>query len=822
MPRRKSQDVVPISDYEHAEAKRVNNPPVGLAHLDREETPVHTLAYDPHLDPQLVWAGKAEHAEVEVPAPSIHVHEELSAEKIVAAVRRTRPQQALFDIDHLDPDKAIEFYRHDLEWSNRMILGDSLLVMSSLLVRERLAGQVQTIYIDPPYGVNYNSNFQNSLRTRGGKEGSDDALTREPEMIQAYRDTWELGVHSYLTYLRDRLVVARELLADSGSVFVQISVDRMHLVRTVLDEVFGADQHMATITFVKTSSAGSPGELKSLPATADFIIWYAKDRELAKFRALYRLKTDNAQRDEAYSWVELGDGSRRRMTAAERSDPTVVPDGARIFRIDNLTSQSGVEKTRYPVVLDGREFRPAKGVWKTSQEGMERLIEHRRVIAAGNTLGYVRYLDDFGGQRLGDVWTDTITSGFAADKRYVVQTNARVIARCVLMSSDPGDLVLDPTCGSGTTAYVAEQYGRRWITIDTSRVALAIARERLLTARFEHYEVADPKRGVDSGLLYERLRRVTLRSIARGEDPETVVLYDRPMVDADRVRVSGPFTVEALSRYAENPLLPSERKSRGDASAHVGVLLDALEKLGIPRPGQKPLPVGDLTRLNTIGSFQAEGVLDTASGLKRVGVSLGPRFGALTMAMVSQAVREAVAYDLVVFAGFAADAEAQAKLSTGRFGGVEVALLLANPDLLLGDLLKNTTASQTFRLYASPDVLLYRESDGHRVEVKGVDSFDAATGGVRSYGRANVQAWFLDSDYDGQVFRVSQAFFPVTNAWERLARALRGTVDAELVESLHGWTSLPFSPGSHDAVAVRVITDDGNASETVLQLNPAS
>ena len=577
---------------------------------------------------------------------------------------------------------------------------------------------------------------------------------------------------------------------------------------------------MSQISFVTTSGAGSPGELRNLPAIANYLVWYAKDRDQLKYRQSTSLSVVLATTS-SYAWLELADGSRRHMTPDELNGKASLPEDSRPYRIGDLTSQSGVDKTRFPVVVDGVEYRPRKGVWKTSQEGMARLQAARRVQGSGDTLSYVRFLDDFDGRPLTNVWNDTVQSGFGAEKQYVVQTNPRVVARCILMTTDAGDLVLDPTCGAGTTAYVAEQYGRRWVTVDTSRVALAIARERVLTARYDCYELVDANRGVDGGLKYKTLQRVTLRSIARAEEPEQVTLYDDPLIVKGRVRVTGPFTVEALSRYAVNPTDKdtSEPDPTGaEASDHVDVLLAALKTQGIPRPGDQPAVIESLTPLSAVGALQAEGVAELGGKRRRFAVALGPKFGAITMAQVSDALREAIGFDLVVFAGFAVSADAQDKLATGKIGGTQVSLLLANPDLLVGDLLKNTRTSQTFRLYSAPDVKLEPDGGGYRVSVVGVDSFDAATGEVVSFGKAGIQAWFLDDDYDGTVFRVSQAFFPVTDAWEKLQAALRGTVDAALLEEFHGWTSLPFEQGEHPQVAVRVVAKDGNAAEVMLPL----
>jgi adenine-specific DNA-methyltransferase len=814
--------VIPVADYEHPLARRTNNPPAGLAHLDRDETPVRTYSYDAHLDPQLVWSGKRERAEVTIPAPSVHVHEELSAEKIIGVVRRQRTQQPLFDIDQLDPAKAVEFYRHELGWSNRIILGDSLTVMTSLLERERLGGNVQCIYIDPPYGVNYKSNFQPSLSTTDVSE-DDSGLSREPEMIQAYRDTWELGVHSYLSYLRDRLVAARELLTDSGSVFVQISDDHAHLVRALMDEVFGSQNYVAQITFQKT--ANSTG--RNLGIISDFLLWYGRDVAQLKYHQLYTLRELGQDGSKAYTKVRLSDGKVRDLTAEERFGLKELPPNAQVFRLAPLTSQSiGRKKgpgaaSWFEVEIDGQPYTPGMSSrWKTNEGGMERLKAADRLMPSDKTLNYVRYLDDFEGVALTNIWTDTAMSGSADRKRYVVQTNPKVIARCVMMTTDPGDLVLDPTCGGGTTAFVCEQYGRRWITIDTSRVALAVARERLLTARYDYYQLANPSRDVDGGLKYEERTRITLGQIAKGQPVETVVLYDRPLIERGKIRVSGPFTVEALSRYAVNPLDEPQSANTGvsPSPGHIPLLLSALRTQGLPRPGSAPLPIENLTEIAAAGPLQAEGITAISSRKVRFAVSLGPQFGAITMAQVSDALRSSIGFDLVVFAGFAVDAEAQERLATGKVGGADVALLIANPDLLIGDLLRNTSASQTFRLYASPDIRVESTTEGIRVHVEGLDSFDAATGEITSYGRTGVQAWFLDDDYDGTVFQVSQAFFPVTDGWEKLRQALRGTVDADLVAELHGWTSLPFQPGKHERVAVRVIANDGNAAEVIRDL----
>lgn len=805
---------IPVEGYNHKSSKRTNNPPVGLAHLDRDETPVVTYQFDPNLDPQMVWTGKAERESFQIPAPSIHVHEYLSAQGIFSSLRRNRYVDLLFDFDELEDGKSIEFYQHELNWSNRLILGDSSIVMNSLLQRERMAGKVQAIYMDPPYGIKYNSNFQAKIGDTDVKDKNDEDLTREPEMIQAYRDTWELGVHSYLTHLRDRLTISRELLSDSGSIFIQISDENVHRVRVLLDEIFGADNFVSMISYVTTSGFA---QASGLGRNGDYILWYAKEQKKMKVNSLWVKNPDRA----AYTQVELADGTRRPMSSEEKSGQVALPEGARIFRLDNATSQGSASKPQ-PFELEGRVFNPkSNSHWKASYPaGMKKLAEERRLSASTNSLAYVRYADDFGYQSLTNLWSDTGISGAAMDKRYVVQTSTKVVERCLQLVTDPGDLVLDPTCGSGTTAFVAEKLGRRWITIDTSRVAASIARERLLTAVYQSFELLDESRGIDGGLKYETVQRVTLGSIANSQEPEQVALVDRPIVNKSKVRVSGQFTFEALSRYSLNPLEDSNdhRASVQDHSDHVDQLIEALKTMGIPSVGAKPSLISEITKTEAISSLQAEGVASLGGKNTKFAVSVGPKFGPITMSQVQEALTDAIGYGLVVFAGFAFSPDAAEKLSTGKIGNVPVSLLLANPDLLIGDLLKNTKSSQTFKLYSSPDISLDSVESKYVVTINGVDTYDAASGEQVSLGKAGIKAWMVDSNYDSQIFNAKQVFFPDSDGWKNLRKALRSSIDDEVLEQLSGWTSAGFDKPETGKIAIRVITQDGNSSETIMSV----
>ncbi len=821
----KSDKEIPVEDYEHADAKRVNNPPVGLAHLDREETPTVRYSFDPNLDPQLIWTGKSERELFEIPAPSIHVHEELSAQNILASARKQRLDNFLFNFDEIDSSKSIEFYEHELSWSNRLILGDSLIVMNSLLNRERMAGQVQMVYMDPPYGIKYNSNFQPRIGDTEVKDKSDEDLTREPEMIQAYRDTWELGIHSYLTHMRDRLTVSRELLAETGSVFVQISDENLHRLRILLDEIFGSENFVSMISYATTSGFAQSSELGR---AGDYVIWYAKDKSKMKFRNLYTKKDFGGAGSSLYTKIEMPDGQRMTISEYEKSvgkefSYSELPKGARVYGLDNITSQGSAREPQ-PFDFQGKTFFPKHGNhWKASYpKGMQALADAKRLDATENSLGYVRYFEDFPYVQINNLWNDTLGQNQfgPGGKRYVVQTGLTVVQRCLLMTTDPGDLVLDPTCGSGTTAYVAEQWGRRWITIDTSRVSTSIARERLLTAVYPSYELIDEERGIDSGLKYKTVQRVTLGSIANGEPSEEIVLVDQPKINSKKTRVSGPFTFEALSRYSVNPFDETTSQPALDNSStdHIEQLLDALKTMGIPRAGSGPYPILELEPIEGIGSLQAQGIADLDGNKTRFAVSVGPKFGPITMAQVQEALTSSIGYGLVVFAGFAVSPDAAEKLTIGKIGASPVSLLLANPDLLLGDLLKNTKSSQTFKLYAAPDVRLAREGEKFTATINGVDTFDAASGEQISLGKSGVKAWLIDTDYDSQVFRATQAFFPDSDGWANLRKALRNSIDSEVLEQLNGWTSMAFERGDSGKIAVRVITQDGNSSEVILDL----
>ena len=516
----------PIEHYEHPDTLP-NNPTQELSGFAEDEEYAPTrYPRDTALDPQLVWKGKDHQndSDLEVQTVPIYTQEHIQPQAIIENLRTQQQRESdqtemLFEgFNDLDFSQKIEFYQHEQNWHNRFVLGDSLAVMNSLAEKEHLKGQVQMIYLDPPYGIKFSSNWQVSTRKREVSDTKAEDVTPQPEQVKAFRDTWELGIHSYLTYLRDRLTVARELLSDSGSIFVQISDENVHRVRCVLDEVFGDTNFVSTITWTRGGMTSATG----LAAISDYLLWYAKDTKKMKYRQLH-MQWDERTPDpllKSYTQVELNDGTRRRMKREERENPALLPLDSRRFREVLASSQTaGGANDKYE--FEGKTYTPAQSRgWKASMNGLERLAKQERLIGIGTTLNYIRYATDFPGRGMTNLWGDTTASG-SAGRRYVVETNPKVIQRCVLMTTDPGDLVLDPTCGSGTTAYVAEEWGRRWITVDTSRVALALARTRLMSAKYPYYRLEDAN-DIKQGFAYRTAPHVSLSDMANNTDIDDI------------------------------------------------------------------------------------------------------------------------------------------------------------------------------------------------------------------------------------------------------------------------------------------------------------
>lgn len=967
---RKLDGPVQVLSYRHAET-RVNNPEVGMVHPDNDpDQPKTVWKYDPHLDPELMfdsqrgavekliddalasedadamrdalvelkrlqepylnWAGKAEGTTFAVDTVSLHVHERVDPATILANARKRLKGEKAGEVwrqadlfaaafENLPLRQALDFYHHEKGWSNRLIAGDSLLVMNSLLHKESMAGKVQMIYIDPPYGIKYGSNFQPFTNKRDVKDGADADLTQEPEMIKAFRDTWELGIHSYLTYLRDRLLLAKELLHESGSVFVQISDENLHHVRELMDEVFSKECFVGMITVAKTTSATSEG----LASVADIVVWYGVRAGCTKYNQLYLGKIAGETGATGYTKVLLKSGEIKPLSKDQKLGKAPLPDGAKIVATGDMTSQK--PPGDFPVHFRGGEFRPVKGYWKTGEIGLPRLIKSGRISATdGGRLSYIRHLTDFMAYPLNNLWTDTVGQNqFGGEKSYVVQTANKVIERCVLMTTDVGDLILDPTCGSGTTAVVGEKWGRRWITCDTSRVAITLTKQRLMTAGYEYYLLRYPHEGLRGGFSYETLERVTLKSIANNPDIDTIfdakhpaiaaalaalndvlradppasfkpiqgnrkgkvvhfgkgdgleewevpfifpddwppvakkafadfhlakqamqaemdrsiasnaepeTLFDRPEVDKSRLRITGPFSVEAVPAPTVLSLDESAPPEEADATvARSGETSrqtqwrDELIRTGIRAKGGAMLKFADLETIPGVRHLHASGTL--AETGERVIVSFGPEHAALEQRQVEMALSDAEklrpAPKFIVFCAFTFDPEAAKDIDELNWPGVTLLKAQMNTDLLTEDLKKARSSNQSFWLMGQPEVELKQVGDNWQVEVHGFDYFDPREGTLVSGGKSKIAMWSLDTDYDGRSLMPHQVFFPMAGAkdgWNRLKKTIRAELDEDLLEQFHGTVSLPFEAGDHRRVAIKIVDDRGIESLKIMNL----
>ncbi len=880
MARKKPEASAKIESVKHKD-KRKNIPTEELRDFVKEDekAPKKVLyPRDPSLDPQLVWKGKDEQDSrpLEVTAVPVYIQEKIHPQAIIEDVKayavKEKPEESLelfADFNGIKFEDLIEFYQHEQNWSNRMILGDSLQVMTSLAEKEGLKGKVQMIFLDPPYGIKFKSNWQVSTKKPEVGDSKSEDITRQPEQIRAFRDTWELGVHSYLSYLRDRLMTSHELLTETGSMFVQISDENVHLVRCLLDEVFGSNNFVSLITFRKKLM---PLGAKTLENMCDYLIWYAKDKELVKYRQLF---TETVP-DPSARWtgLELSDGTRRMLTADERHDLSAIPKGARVFATVPQIAPSFSEKSVYPFEFEGTTYLPPKGsCWVTNKEKMSILARLNRLIVEAGSPRYIMYHDDFPYTKITNPWHDTPP---AQGKVYVVQTNEKVITRCLLMSTDPGDIVLDPTCGSGTTAYVAEQRGRRWITIDTSRVALALARTRLMSARYPYYFLADTKEGIEKeaeisgqvpsmtfpktegdikkGFVYKRVSHITLKSIANNPDikegmsreeidatiarhAETEILYTQPYEDKKRIRVTGPFTVESLSPHRmlnadeETPVSETEGRRADTNGQFANLIIENLKKAGVQNTKLKERLKFDRLEPYAGVWIQAAGEYTEKDKIRRVAVAIGPEHGTVGAELVKEAAKEAVqgvGFDLLIVCGFAFDPHVSEKKNEleddfrkgnmlvseeqKEYGRLTILLARMNPDLAMGDeLLKKTGSGNLFMVFGEPDIDIKKKNGKVTVKIKGLDIYDPTTGEIRSNSTDDIACWFIDTNYNGESFFVRHAYFTgADKPYEKLKNALRAEIDEAAWSSLYLTESRPFDKPETGKIAVKVINHYGD------------
>ena len=849
--------------YRHDTADRLN--------LPTEETPadptlVEPVRYHtprrPGTDPVLSWDREARNGHE---APVLSVREKVHPQAFLEQMQEADQGRALNlfeDYNGLPPDRDIfEHYRHRHNWQNRLISGESARVMSSLITREDLAGKVQVAYFDPPYGIGFRSNFQTATNNLNTGDRKVDVPVGNPATISAFRDTYRNGIHSYLDAMLERLLLIRELLADTGSVFVQIGDDNVHRMALVCDEVFGQENKMATITWRPTLGKSS----KRLPITATYLLWYAKDKDNAKYHQLYEpldRKALIAKWEQFFgARVEFPNGTTRRLNTEEKNNPALLPANARIFRYVDLTSQnpSNTGRTSW-YEYDGVKYHSGyTRQWRVSTPeertlpngpggrtsangesstegrsrlcGLDRLAELGRLegTGPGGVLYWKWFENEVPGARIDNVWHRRMSPG---KKTYVVETAASVIERCILMASDPGDLILDPTCGSGVTADTAERWGRRWITIDTSPVAVAVARQRLLTGAYPWWNLArddsvDPAVGFD----YQTIQRVSAATLAYDtvNDPEnTIVLVDRPREDRKKLRVAGPFTVETESPYSHAPFA-DPTNGEDDlilaTTADRAAVLDSLVGATVrDADGQEALTVTEL-ELWPDGKLTTHGARCQSPGRDTefmAALHMANPDATVSRLQVSRAVSEARQqlpdeknlHLVVVGWAFAPDIAA-------GYRNVPVLRIQANRDLLIGQL-KPEDAGSSYTLLGEPDLALHREDNGQvSVEVLGYDTYDPATGGIASGGPGQIAAWMIDTHHNGESFYSTLIYLPSAHDDRRLKKlhkALKRSAAPDALDQIISIRSQPFDAADRE-VAVKIITTTGAEMTKVL---PAS
>ena len=813
-----------IKNYKQT-GKRKNIPEVGLVSSATDKVgEKKKYAFDPYLDPQLQWSGKVEKNELEIDTVSLHVHERIDPKTLIEKLKSKSeskvPQGSgqlelnFFDNPGFEKplNKALQFYEHEQDWSNRLIAGDSLLVMNSLLEKEGMAGKIQTIFMDPPYGVNYRSNFQPFTNKKDHKDGSDDSIPHEPEMIRAFRDTWELGTHSYLSHIRERVLLCRELLNERGSFFFQISDDNLHHCREIIDEIFGPENYFGTICFQKTASPLSAEHL--LPSKMDFIIWYAKDKSKIKYHKLFFKRANDIQA--GYSKIQLPDGEIRNLTKEEKSGEKSIPPKSRLLKYENLFKSGPGSK--YDIEIDGKTYNSGNRWWGQKKEDILKLYNMGRIAVSGNSLSFVKYLDDFPYKPIDNLWDGL---GGAQNKVYVVQTNEEVIKRCVLMTSNAGEIIFDPTCGGGTTAVAAERLGRKWITCDTSRVALNLARKRIMTEVYDYYKLQNPDEGLSGGLKYKEVDRLTPSLIAKGHSGKKETIYLEPQNDSTIKRVTGPFTVEAV---------PSVRvKNISDTSSDnfeqdIENYINEISSTGIQTLQGKKINFINIEKTKGFQHIHAVGQIEEENAHKTAYVCFGPDYAPMEQTQIEHAVfelREILDEDCVlIFCAFHFDPEASKDIDHLNHEKITFLKSQMSVDLLTEDLRKKRSSNQSFWLIGQPDIEIKQEGKQYKVEIRGFDYYNPSKGQIESKGIDGIALWMIDTNYDERSVCPDQFFFPIedNNDWTKLKRSLKEEIDFEKIDFYQGSVSELFDSGDHKKIAVKIVDNRGIESLIVREL----
>ena len=820
MPKQKEK-TKPIKNYKH-KGKRKNIPEVGLVTSSTDKVTGKKLyKFDPFLDPNLEWTGKLEKNQLEVDNVSLHVHEKIDPKLLIDKIKSNAEKSIKEDkqLNFFDnPDfekplnKALQFYQHESSWSNRLIAGDSLLVMNSLLEKEGMGGKIQTIFMDPPYGINYRSNFQPFTNRRDVKE-NDDAIPHEPEMIKAFRDTWELGIHSYLSHLRDRVLLCRELLNESGSFFLQISDKNLNYCIQIIEEIFGKDNFFGLIAFTK--APGSYPSIKEIPSRLDYLIWFAKDKSKVKYHPLYEKRVSDI--DAGFNQIELEDGTFRRLTLEERKGIAPIPKG-KLFRDQSLVKPGPGSK--YEVKFEGETYDSRGGWWGMPKEKIENLIKMKRIKKIGNSLRYIKYLDDFPYKPLDSLWDHLHGAG---NQVYVVQTNEEVIRRCILMTSDASEIVLDPTCGGGTTAVASERLGRKWITCDSSRVALNLARKRIMTEVYDFYKFKNPAEGLSGGILYNEVKKIEPALLAEGHTGKTETIYLEPQIDKSLKRVTGPFTVEAVPSIRVKS--PDSKVNENENEQEIENYINEIYSTGIQTIKGKKIKFLNLEKTKGFQYIHAIGQIEYENSHKTTYVSFGPNYGPLEQTQVENAVyelRENTNDDcLLIFCSFHFDPEASKDIDHLDHPNIKFLKSQMSVDLLTDDLRKKKSSNQSFWLIGQPDIEIIQKKENFTVKVNGFDYYNPLSKGeIISRGSNNIALWMLDTNYDERSICPDQFFFPIqdNNDWTKLIKTLKNEIDLDKIKFFQGTISQEFKRGTNNKIAVKIVDNRGIESLIVREL----
>ena len=855
MQKKKKTDPKPVESYSHSSNKRVNLPTEQTEEFmpdsDRASVRYTPPVRQERSAPRLSWHRGEALDNLQLEAHPLYIHEKIHPANFIETLRESGKPTLWEEFNSLPENSTYEWYQHKGNWQNRIIRGDSSRIMASLLAKEGMGGKVQMVYFDPPYGISFKSNFQASTRSRDVGSGSKD-IPNDLPTITAFRDTYENGIHSYLDNIYKNSVLARDLLSEQGNFFLQIGAANVHRLAVMLDEIFGSENRIATIPFAKTGVSSS----SKLPSVADYLLWYAKDKEQSKYHQFYELlsREEKLKYLSSYSSVEESDGTCRPLTSEEEKDLSKLPNGARLYGRSQLTSTGKSTTGRSDdYTWNGKRYRCySDRQWSVSREGLDNLARLGRLDAAGKSdvLCWKRYEQEIPGRRINNLWSQQMS---ATDMHYVVETAESTIKRCILMSTDPGDLVLDITCGSGTTAYVAEKWGRRWITTDTSGTAVSLARQRITTGLFDFYLLSDSKEGaakeanlpgvsseknagnanyrqdISKGFVYERVPTVSAGILAYDKQAEPTYLVNSPCKKPGTIRVASPFTVESESPYRY--IAPEEIGSENEyPEGQINAIKSTLEATGINSKDNRlrfkeitewidePESRAYITHLGIIDS-QAEN--DETAG-RRAAIAIAPDDMTVSPTYINKLAEGAVRIpdniNMLVVIAFAFEASVRSKPFEQR-GRLEIIKAQANLDLLIGNLRDNEKDS-AFVMIGEPDIHIEKVApDLLRIEVLGYDTYNPAISNVTAGGPKDIACWMLDSDYDGNSFYARYIHFPNQSndkQIKRLEAKLAKSLNKEAWESMLSYKSIPFKKPQSGRIAVRIITTTHTEMTTVI------